>query len=279
MSAEFLQGLIRRLYSEPRITAAYLGGDLANAATGLDEIDLYLLADPSFRAALATWLEPLGHLAYSGAEPNGWRTVTPDGVEWRFRFRLPASTAGLERLFDRRGQAQVPAVEAEPAIDLPAMAGRFWSDLHRAARAIGKGHPLTAHGRLEECRRAMLNLYRLALAPRTAGEGWEGAEALPGVVTALAPVQEWLVAPLDLRQQWRSAHRLASTYESLMLPLCDRLGVPYPMAMRKLAFDRLEQSRPDRGAEAAPPQPPEPPTPAPAPSGRMRVAKGSIRRP
>lgn len=284
MSTEFLQGLIRQLYSEPQVRAAYLGGDLARPAPeSIDLIDLFLAAEPPFQSGLATWLAPLGEVAHSGPEPYGWRLVTLDGVEWRFHFSPPASTGGLQLLFDRWEEGGGVAAPAR-AIDLSQMAGRFWADLHRAAGALGKGQPFTAHGCLEECRRALLDLYRLALAPEDGGEGWEGIERLAGVAPALAQVREWLVAPLELRAQWRDAHRLAAAYESLMLPLCQRLGVSYPMAMRNLAFRRLDQVRPDRSkerpADTASARPAEAaPEPAAPASGRLRVTRGRILRP
>jgi hypothetical protein len=280
MSTAFLQGLVRRLYAEESISAAYLGSDLAQPSPeAIEQIDLYLAAAPGFREAMAAWLAPVGEVAYSGPDGEGWRVVTPDGVEWRFHFALPPPSAGLQPLFDRRAPAEAGAGPS-PAIDLAQMAGRFWADLYRAARALGKEQPFTAHGHLEECRRALLNLYRLALAPGEEGQGWEGLESLPGVAPALEQVREWLVAPLDLRVQWRAAHRLAAAYESLMLPLCQRLGVAYPMKMRNLAFGRLDQARPGRGPEGEAPRPAEPASEpsAPAPAGRLRVAKGRIRR-
>jgi hypothetical protein len=295
MSTEFLQGLIRRLYGEDAVQAAYLGGDLVSGAA-VERIDLFLAAAPAFRTGLAAWLAPLGEQPYSGSEPDGWRVVTPDGVEWRFHFAVPADTAGLQPLFDRRKAVGTTAGEAvgttaeesveppaggaaeppaEEGVDLTAMAGRFWADLYRAARALAKGAVFTAHGDLERCRRALVDLYRLALAPRQAGRGWEELDGIAGV----EPLKEWLVAPLEVRAQWRSAHRLAAAYESLMLPLCQRLGLAYPMAMRNLAFQRLDQARPDRGAEGAAPAEAAPPAPAPAaPAGKMRIARGQIRR-
>lgn len=276
--SEFLQNLIRLLYATPAVSAAWIGGDLARPGAALIErIDLYLVAAPGFSEGIRPWLAAAGPVAYSGPDEEGWRVVTPDGVEWLIHLRPPDRTGGLQPLFDRREAAEPPGEAGVPGIDLTAMAGRFWSDLLRAARALGAGEPFTAHGHLEECRRALVALYRLALAPGERGHGWQGADAVAG----LEPVREWLVAPLDLRAQWRSAHHLAAAYESLMLPLCQRLGLDYPMAMRNLAFQRLDQARPDRAREVAPPagRAAEGSAPAGPPQGRLRVAKGRIRRP
>ncbi|MFZ5824040.1 MAG: hypothetical protein ACOY94_06915 [Bacillota bacterium] len=279
--SEFLQNLIRLLYATPEVSAAWVDGDLTRpGATAIERIDLYLAVAPGFPARIGPWLAAAGTVAYSGPDDEGWRLVTLDGVEWLIHLRPPARTDRLQPVFDRREAAESPTAESSetPGIDLTAMAGRFWSDLLRAARALGQGEVYTTHGHLELCRRALIDLYRLALAPGERGRGWEGA----GAIAALEPVREWLVAPLDLRAQWRSAHRLAAAYESLMLPLCQRLGLAYPMAIRNLAFGRLDQVRPDRAREVAPPKERAEgaPVPAPAgpPQGRLRVAKGRIRR-
>jgi hypothetical protein len=130
-------------------------------------------------------------------------------------------------------------------------AAQFWTDLHQAVDAIGHEHPLTAHGRLERCRIALIDLYRLALSPGAPGGTYEGADSLPGGNKALDSLLDWLVAPLDLKAQWRCAHRLATTFEKLMLPLAERLGLAYPWTIRNLAFQRLDETRSDRTATAA----------------------------
>lgn len=143
----------------------------------------------------------------------------------------------------------------------------FWSALYRAAGAIRRQQPLDAHGELERCREALINLYRLALAPDHGQVGWEGADTLPGA-QALKSLHEWLVCPLQTRLQWHCACKLAATYESMVLPLMERMEEPYPWTMRNRAFEQLEQARPDRVAQAPPvvptvqEEPPEPQGPA-----------------
>lgn len=310
MSTAFMQQLIRTLYADDRVLAAYLGGDLTGPSPDqLERIDLHLSVEPGFRDGLADWLAPLGETAYSGPDKDGWRVITMDGVEWVLHLASPhgAPPSGdLQPLFDREPDPPDDRHhdKAESGLDLVAVAGAFWSDLYRAAGALGRRHSLTAHGWLEECRRGLIDLYRLALSPGHSGRGWEGADAVPGLLDALGPGKEWLVAPLDSVAQWRSAHRLAVAYESLMLPLCQRLSLPYPMAMRNLAFRRLELARPDqRRSDAVQPEPSRPdqgdhdsgqlnqvsPNQAPSPGadrqslaphrpGRMRLTRGRIQR-
>ncbi len=254
--ADYLKGILRALGEESAVRALYYqadGGDLS------ERVDLYLVAPPSYLDSLAELLALLGDHAFSGNVADGvWRLVLPDGLEIQFHLVDALPAPGLTRVFDRTGGGV--ALKPSPELDLMLMAGRFWSDLHRAAGALGRGQALSAHAELERCRQGLVELYRLA-----------------GV---LERVQPWLVAPLEVEQQWRNGHRLATTYESLMLPLCQRLGVEYPMAMRNLAFRRLEAVRPDRGPEAVvPPMPEEARAPVePQRRSGMRVARGRIRR-
>jgi len=268
MSAEFLHSLLRKLHADPRVLAAYVGGDVTR-------VDLQLTVAPDFRRGLAGWLAPLADLAYSGPEPHGWTVVTADGVEWFLHLCAPTEPLpqeGLQPVFDRRPAAPAPAAGDAAGLDLADLAGAFWRDLHRAASALEQERPLTAHRWLEACGAHLINLYRTALAPDQPGSGWEGADAVPGLLAALEPVREVLSVPLDGRAQRSAAHKLAAAFEGLVLPLCERLGIAYPLAMRTLAFRRL-----DAGREPAPPDV-SPPATTQSP-GRLRAAKGRIRRP
>lgn len=294
MSAEFLQQLLRGLFTEPRVHAAYLSGDLLEPSSQeLNQMEIHLAVERSFRRQIGEWLPKVGEVAYSGVDSHGWTAVTPDGVEWRFCFYTPDDlirTEGSQRLFDRRPAPSTLAVPEHPELDLAALAGRFWRDLYRAARALELNQTLTAHHWLQSCGGELIQLYRLALAPGTPGDGWEGADAIPGLSAALDPVRDALVAPLEGRAQRRSAHRLASAYEGLMLPLCERLGVEYPMEMRNLAFQRLDLGREREGGAISSGSGQVSPgaissggsEPASLPktvaSGRLRVVKGRIRR-
>lgn len=297
MSAEFLQNLLRGIFAEPRVHAAFLSGDLLEPSSHeLDEMELHLAVERSFRREIGEWLPKVGELVYSGADSHGWTAVTPDGVEWRFHFHTPdepVPTEGTQRLFDRRPAPHTPAPPERSELDLAALAGRFWCGLYRAARALERNHTLIAHRWLQSCGGELIQLYRLALAPGTPGDGWEGADAIPGLSAALEPVRDALVAPLEGRAQRRSAYRLATAYEGLMLPLCERLGIVYPMEMRNLVFQRLDLGRARDGAAQGalsscegqvPPGAissggPEPASlPKTVASGRLRVVKGRIRR-
>lgn len=279
MSAEFLQQLLRGLFTEPRVHAAYLSGDLLEPSSQeLDQMELHLAVERSFRRQIGEWLPKVGEVAYSGADNHGWTAVTPDGVEWRFHFYSPDEpipTEGTQRLFERRPTPRSLAAAEPRELDLAGLAGRFWRDLYRAARALERDQVLTAHHWLQSCGGELIQLYRLALAPGTPGDGWEGADAIPGLPAAVEPVRDALVAPLEGRAQRWSAFRLATAYEGLMLPLCERLGVEYPMEMRNLAFQRLDRGR---GSESKASGPEHASLPKTVASGRLRVVKGRIRR-
>ncbi len=257
--AGYLERLVRRMAGEAEVRAAYAGGPLAGGrADPYAELDLLLVASAAFRERLLGWMEPVGETAFLGAIPGGCRAITTDGLVINLKVaerREEADPGGMNVLFEREGATRAgeaagpggaaagPEAVAPTAADPGALdreAASFWADLYRAAGAIGRGRVLSAHGLLEPCRARLLDLYRLALAPDRPGRGFADAEDVPGADRALERVLPWLVCPLEARAQWRCAHRLATTYESLMLPLCERLGLSYPYPMRNLAFQRLD---------------------------------------
>ncbi|HEY3367655.1 MAG TPA: hypothetical protein VGK74_21560 [Symbiobacteriaceae bacterium] len=265
MSTENLQRLIRQAAGESEIRAAFVGGPLA--AGGDDpfmELDFWLVAPASFADRLREWPGLPADPAYFAMTADGCLVVTGDGVAVAIHVapEVVAVPAGLQPVFNRTEYR--PAGVGRPVAeqDLVRDAARFWHGLFQAAAAIGRGQAITAHGELEGCRMALLNLYRMALAPGEPPGGWSGAERIPGSDRVLDGLKEWLVAPLDLRAQWRCAHRLAAAYESLMLPLTERLGLAYPFAIRNLAFGRLDVVK-RRLAEKG--SSPEVVTPAPEP--------------
>lgn len=292
----YLEALIRHTAGAAEVRAAYAGGSLGlGQSDPFGELELYLVAPPAFEAGLLAWLSPLGETAYAEPVRGGCRIITLEGLPITLQVvsdhdLLPAGQ--VSPLFDRTGReageqgASVDGGEGQgPDLgDLAAEAARFWHDLFGTAAAIGRGQPLTAHGGLEACRLHLINLYRLALAPGSPGRGWKGSDQLPGGERLLESLSEWLVCPLEVRAQWRCANRLATTYESLMLPLTERLKLPYPWAMRNLVFQRLDEIRPDRpkpeeGTPAAQPTPPPPPPePEQRPAGPARF-KVKVRRP
>ncbi|HLN65187.1 MAG TPA: hypothetical protein VK464_27010 [Symbiobacteriaceae bacterium] len=273
--SQYLQRLIRQAAAEPAWTAAYAAGALAaGGADPFAELDLCLTA-PGGAPDLAAWLSALGETAFSGPVKGGWRVITPDGLSIRLLLNGPVP-AGAQVIFHRTGEEPGPGGGAAGGVipDLEASAARFWHDLYQAGAAIGREQLFTAHGHLERCRAALLEIYRLALAPGQPGTGWDGLEALPGA-GALDGLKEWLVSPLELRAQWRCMHKLASSYESLTLPLLERLGLTYPWAMRNLVFARIDEVHPDRPRVAVDlPKEPEPePTRAPAGPARFKIKR------
>jgi hypothetical protein len=280
-ATDYLKRLISQAADSPAVTAAYVGGALAREESDpFGELDLYLVAPDGLSPDVPGWVAPLGATALAMPVADGCRVVTPDGLAINITVAAhpEAIRADGLRLVFNRGDGELG--EPVPRLPDPGMeAARFWDGIFRAGAAIGRGWPFTAHGELERCRQQLIDLYRLALAPGAPSTGWHAAETLPGGERILEGLREWLVCPLDARAQWRGAQRLASSYESLMLPLMERLGLPYPMAMRNLAFRRLDEIRPDRRPDeemAVPPQEPDMPTASAGPA-RFK-AKGRIAR-
>jgi hypothetical protein len=281
-ATQYLKRLISQAADSPEVVAAYVGGALALAEHDpFGELDLYLVAPDGLSPDLLAWVAPLGETALALPSPDGCRVVTPDGLAINITVADHAEAIraeGLRAVFNRgdgKPSAPVPRLP-DPAAE----AARFWDGLFRAGAAIGRGWSFTAHGELERCRAQLVDLYRLALAPGEPTTGWQGADTLPGGERILEGLREWLVCPLDSRAQWRMAKRLAGSYESLMLPLIERLGLPYPMAMRNLAFRRLDDIRPDRRPDEETAVPPQEPEGTRAPAGPTRFkTKGRIARP
>lgn len=270
MSAHLMQDLIRRLQQEPAVEALWAAGESAQPGAAA-RVVLHVAGEAGALARVGAWAREWEGCVYSGPEAGGWCLITADGSEWLLWLHPPGeapSGAGLTALFDRRVSSMGPASadgDHEPAsrpaadgygaaaegsggtavgrgvpVDLSALIGDFWRDLFRAARAIRREQTLTAHRWLFACGGRLLDVYRLALAPGTAGTGWEGADDVPGLPAALERVRPALAAPLDLRAQRSAARRLAEAFEGLVLPLCERLGLAYPMALRSLAFQELD---------------------------------------
>jgi len=263
MRTSFLQHLLEWLRGEPWVLAVWVDSRLTAPGSGdVDEVALHLAVEGPFAQAAGAWAASLPDLAYTGPEPHGWTLITADGVEWRLCLHGAGDDVGashLQPVFDRRAPSP-PAGPAAPERDrvsapaqpdLAAMAGGFWRDLYRAGRAIRAERPLTAHHWLFACGGHLVDLYRAALAPDSGGRGWIGADEVPGLLRALEPVREALSAPVECRAQRRAAHRLAETFEGLVLPLCRRVGAAYPMALRTLAFRSLEP--PGQSADASGP--------------------------
>lgn len=236
--SQYLQRLLRHAAATPAVTAAAVTGPVPGT---FPEVDLYLTALRGLPEPMPGWVETVGETAHAGTD----EIITTDGLTIRIHINRPAPP-DAQVLFQRGDYTPAGPEQAYP--DLTGAASAFWRDLFQAAAAIGREQPFTAHGRLERCREGLLNLYRLALQSDRPGAGWEGAEALQNAHQALKPLTEWLVQPLDRRAQWRCAYKLAEAFEKLMLPLTERLGLPYPWAMRNLTFRRLDQTRPDSRA-------------------------------
>jgi len=243
--SQYLQRLLRHAVATPAVAAAFVGGPSAGGGSDpFAELHVSLVAEPSFAAGLVSWIEPLGETAVAESDSRGCRIVTVDGLLLVVTVGETVP-AGSQVIFDRRPSPTVSAQPAGTEIEV----GRFWLHLYQALAAIGREQPLAAHGQLEDCRVILLDPYRMALAPGRSTTGWEGADTLPGGTALLDGLRPWLVAPLAVQEQWRCAHRLATTYESLVLPLVERLKLPYPWALRNLAFGRLDAVRPTYGGE------------------------------
>ncbi|HLO04062.1 MAG TPA: hypothetical protein VK191_13210 [Symbiobacteriaceae bacterium] len=243
-----LRSLIAKAQQEPAVDGLWVGG---SALIAPDEpfVTLQLIyAAPALPAVVGEGI------ALARPVDGGLQVVTEDGLDFTLRLLAPGEEPSLTAFRQVKRPAGRPAgvtptpEPASPSLSehLIAMGAAFWGDLYRATAAVGQGEPFTAHGHLERCRGALLALYRLA--GGDLGTGWFAAEARLGAQLQ-QELGEWLVAPLAAEPQWRNAYRLAQRFESLMLPLAEKLKLDYPWKMRTLAFDRLGKAKPGAAAE------------------------------
>lgn len=245
-----LRALIAKGQQDPAVDGLWVGGS-ALLAPEEPFLTLHLVyGAPSLPAVAGE-----GIALYRPVD-GGIQVVTEDGLDFTIRLlgRGEELSAAAFRVVKRPsggavGSPAAPGADAGAATltdHLAAMGAAFWGDLYRGLAAIGQGEAFTAHGYLERCRSALLALYRLA--GGDLGTGWFAAEARLGAQLQ-QELGEWLVVGLQAEPQWRNAYRLAQRFESLMLPLAERLKLEYPWKMRTLVFDRVGKAKPGAVAE------------------------------
>jgi hypothetical protein len=245
-----LRSLIAKAQQEPAVDSLWVGGSAL-----LTPDEPFLTLELLFAApALPAWLTE-GEVALARPVDGTLQVVTADGLDFTMRLLAPGEVPPPDRyrlVVTPKGGASPVAAAPSPvggtslAEQIVALAADFWGDLYRAGAAIGQARPFTTHAHLERCRGGLLAVYRLAAGD--ASMGWIGMEArLDG--QRQHELAEWLVAPLNQEAQWRNAYRLAQRFEPLLMPLMERLGLPYPLEMRTLAFDRLTKVKPGAGGE------------------------------
>lgn len=239
-----LRALIAGAQQDPGVAGLWVGGS-ALLAPEEPFLTLHLI----YAAERLPAVEWEG-IALCRAVDDGLQVVTADGLDFTLRLLAPGEEVPAAQFRQVKGVvgASGGGVPSNPDLgtELARMGAGFFGDLYRALAAIGQGEPLSAHHYLERCRGALLALYRLAAGD--AGSGWNGAEGPLGA-GLVQELSSWLVAPLVLEEQWRNGYRLAQRFESLFLPLAERLGLDYPWQMRTLAFDRLGKAKPGAPGE------------------------------
>lgn len=255
-----LRSLISQGQKDPAVDGLWVGGS-ALLAPEEPFLTLHLVfGAPSLPAVAGEGIALLRSV------DGGLQVVTEDGLDFTLRLLAPGEefSPSAFRVVKRPGRGAVdgpaapgagasstpsltaPSADSSLTDHLAAMGTDFWGDLYRGLAAIGQGEPFTAHGYLERCRSALLALYRLA--GGDLGSGWFAAEAPLGAQLR-QELGEWLVVGLQAEAQWQNAYRLAQRFESLMLPLAERLKLAYPWKMRTLVFDRVGKAKPGAVAE------------------------------
>jgi len=116
----------------------------------------------------------------------------------------------------------------------------FWHDLsHHFITSIGRGQLWSAYGALEDMRLTCVNLARLRQNFQAEAEGYEKVEqAIP--VEQLAPLQATFCL-MERGAMLQAAIIIVRFYQELAPPLARAHGVPYPIELERVMYDRLEQ--------------------------------------
>jgi len=246
--------------ADERVVAAFLGGSKARGTTdAYSDLDLYLIttdeAYDDFKASRETFLRLLGEPVFlEDFHDYGFDMVCfifSDGTEGELALGRESHFHHMHGgpyrvLLDKKGilaGAVFPWYEpaqAEQIETLRHLVSWFWHDLsHHFITAMARGQVWSAYGALEELRLTCVNLARLRQNFQAAAEGYEKVEqAIP--VEQLAPLQATF-CPLEQGAMLQAALVIVRFYQELAPPLARAHGIPYPIELDRMMYDRLEQ--------------------------------------
>ena len=135
----------------------------------------------------------------------------------------------------------VPA-EGEQTETLRRLVYWFWHDLSHFITAMGRGQLWWAYGQLEILRRVCVNLARLHHNFFDASVGEDDYFKLEQVIPIeqLSPLQATF-CPQESGAMLRAAHVIFRFYQELAPPLARAHGIPYPEALERMEWARLEK--------------------------------------
>jgi predicted nucleotidyltransferase len=246
--------------ADERVVAAFLGGSYArDADDAYSDLDLYLItvneAYEDFFAGRKAFIRQLGEPVFledfHGGDADFVFFTFPDGIEVELGLGREGHFHHIHGgrykvLLDKKGILAgivflgYEPTRAEQIETLRRLVSWFWHDLsHHFITPMARGQIWSAYGALEDLRLTCVNLARLRQNFQTEAEGYEKVEqAIP--VEQLAPLQATFCL-MERGAKLQAAIVIVRFYQELAPPLARAHGIPYPIELERVMYDRLEQ--------------------------------------
>jgi predicted nucleotidyltransferase len=246
--------------ADERVVAAFLGGSYArDADDAYSDLDLYLItvneAYEDFFAGRKAFIRQLGEPVFledfHGGDADFVFFTFPDGIEIELGLGREGHFHHIHGgrykvLLDKKGILAgivflgYEPTRAEQIETLRRLVSWFWHDLsHHFITPMARGQIWSAYGALEDLRLTCVNLARLRQNFQTEAEGYEKVEqAIP--VEQLAPLQATFCL-MERGAMLQAAIVIVRFYQELAPPLARAHGIPYPIELERVMYDRLEQ--------------------------------------
>jgi predicted nucleotidyltransferase len=246
--------------ADEQVVAAFLGGSYArDADDAYSDLDLYLItvneAYEDFFAGRKAFIRQLGEPVFledfHGGDADFVFFTFPDGIEVELGLGREGHFHHIHGgrykvLLDKKGILAgivflgYEPTRAEQIETLRRLVSWFWHDLsHHFITPMARGQIWSAYGALEDLRLTCVNLARLRQNFQTEAEGYEKVEqAIP--VEQLAPLQATFCL-MERGAMLQAAIVIVRFYQELAPPLARAHGIPYPIELERVMYDRLEQ--------------------------------------
>ena len=255
-----MKRFIAACQADERVVAAFLGGSYASDADdAYSDLDLYLIttneAYEDFFAGRKAFIRQLGEPVFledfHGGDADFVFFTFPDGIEVELGLGREGHFHHIHGgrykvLLDKKGILAgtvflgYEPTRAEQIETLRRLVSWFWHDLsHHFITPMARGQIWSAYGALEDLRLTCVNLARLRQNFQAEAEGYEKVEqAIP--VEQLAPLQATFCL-MERGAMLQAAIVIVRFYQELAPPLARAHGVPYPIELERVMYDRLEQ--------------------------------------
>jgi hypothetical protein len=249
----FVDRFVAACRADDRVLAALLVGSHATGtADEHSDLDLHLaLADDAYEP----FMDSLGQFVRGIGEPLLEETFDLPGIV----FIIFADGTDLELMVTRASELSIVGpyrvlldrggvvASARPPVPRSTEETRelvrrrvtwFWHDLSHLISGLGRDQLTWAYGQLDELREACLDLALLLEDPAAKPEGyWKAEASVPEDV--LEELRATMVEP-ERDALLQSGKRVVALYRRLARQAAARHGLPYPEALDRIVFARLE---------------------------------------